>query len=70
MMISNETLYGTRDVPFINKEDANKRIVLLNKRLDDLLSLPLEEQSSYLETRVIEAIRFWKKISNQENAGM
>jgi hypothetical protein len=69
-MLSNMDLYGTDDVPPISKEDANKRIALLEKRLAFLTSLPLKVQSSYTETKVIEAIRFWKRLSNQEDAGL
>ena len=58
-MLTNLELYGTEDVPRINKEDCNKRILLLNVQLAKIYK---DSNNSYLVTKVIEAKSFWSRM--------
>jgi hypothetical protein len=69
-MITNLELYGTEDVPPVPKAVANERITLLRLHLEKLRALPFEHQQNYTEVKVIEAIAFWKKLSDQEDVGI
>lgn len=69
-MLTNEQLYGTDDVPPIRKEDADKRIKVLQENLEREIHKPFKEQNSYIQSEIIRAIRFWKRMSNQEDSGL
>ena len=62
-MISNFELYGTDDVPRINKEDCNKRIELLNERLSEIYKDP---KQNYTITKIMEGIKFWSRMRDGE----
>jgi len=62
-MISNLELYGTDDVPKINKEDCNKRIKLLNKHKSEIYNKP---DSNYTLVKIEEAIKFWSRMRDGE----
>jgi hypothetical protein len=69
-MLTNLELYGTEDVPPVPKEVANERIILLKENLIKQLKLPTEEQSSHTQTKIVEGIKFWRKLSDQEDVGI
>ena len=69
-MLTNLELYGRDDVPPVPKNIADERIEMLRENLKIQLEMPLKKQSSYLQTRILEGIKFWQKLSNQEDAGI
>ena len=69
-MLSNKLLYGTDNVPPIRKADANVRIKILKANLERELGKPIECQSNYVQYEILRAIRFWQKMSNQEEVGL
>ena len=62
-MLTNLELYGTEDVPAVPKATANARIALLRQNLK-------RNRKNYTEVKIIEAIRFWQKLSHQEDTGV
>jgi hypothetical protein len=69
-MIRNKELYGTDDVPPIPKEIADERMVLLQANLEREVDKPFSEHNPSLQLEIMKAIRFWKKLSRQEDAGL
>ena len=69
-MLSNLELYGTEDVPPVPKFVADERIEILEHHLEEQLALPFQEQNNFTQTKILVAIRFWKKMSNQEDTGL
>lgn len=69
-MLTNKALYGVDHVPAIRKEDANARIEMLRLNLEREMAKPVMEQNNYIQYEILRAIAFWKKMSNQEDAGL
>ena len=69
-MLSNSQIYGTEDVPPVPKEVADERIRLLRLNLKKNMDMPMEEQSTWTQTRILDAISFWRKLSHQEDVGL
>ena len=70
IMLTNLELYGTDNVPPVPKKVANDRIALLQMHLKVETDKPPLEQKNYTQVKIIEAIRFWRKLSNQEDTGV
>lgn len=62
-MISNLELYGTDNVPRINKNDCNKRIELLKAHKAEVYDKP---DSNYTLLKIEEAIKFWSRMRDGE----
>ena len=69
-MLTNKELYGVDYVPPISKKDANIRIKMLRENLQRELDKPFKEQSSTRQYEILGAIKFWKKMSDQEDVGV
>ena len=69
-MLTNKTLYGCDHVPPIRKEDADARIEMLKLNLEREMSKPVMNQSNFIQYEILKAIRFWKRMSNQEDTGL
>ena len=69
-MLTNRELYGTDHVPAIRKEDADARIEMLRLNLEREMAKPIMEQNNYIQYEILKAIKFWKKMSNQEDTGL
>ena len=70
IMLTNLELYGTENVPPVPKKVADDRIALLQRHLKGGMDKQPLEQKSYTQFKIIEAIRFWRKLSNQEDTGV
>ena len=70
MIISNKLLYGTDHVPPIRKEDADARIEMLKLNLEREMSKPTMCQNNFIQYEILRAIKFWQKMSNQEDTGL
>jgi len=64
--MTNAQLYGTNDVPRISKEDCNKRIELLNKRLGEVSTVDMMCKNTFLITKIIKAKEFWSRLRDGE----
>lgn len=69
-MLTNIELYGTDHIPPIRKSDADVRIEMLELNLEREMSKPMMEQNNYKQSCILKAIRFWKRMSNQEDTGL
>jgi hypothetical protein len=65
-MISNETLYGTNDVPQIPAEICNARIAILNNRLMEEASRHFMVQDNNLINTLTKAIKHWTQLRDNE----
>ena len=53
-------------MPKVPADICNKRIEMLNNRLDEEFAKPMPEQSGYLQKQLYDAIKFWKKMRDGE----
>ena len=65
-MLTNMELYGTDDVPTVDKETCNRRLYLLDKRLKDLLKVGYMDHNNYLINKVMKAQKHWVKLRDGE----
>jgi len=65
-MITNLELYGTKDVPKVPKEIADKRIDLLTARLKELMDVHWTQQDTHLINKVRSALDFWRQLKQGE----
>jgi len=69
-MITNLELYGTDNVPPVPKEVADKRIEMLKANLATDVRKHYSEQDNHIQSEILKAIRFWQRLSNQEETGL
>ena len=65
-MLSNLELYGTNDVPKVDKKTCNIRLYLLKEHMKKLLSVHFMEQDNNTINEVTKAINHWKRLKNGE----
>lgn len=63
-MLTNIQLYGTEDVPPINKEDCNRRIAMLKAHRAMIYD---KAEANYILVKIDEAIKFWTRMKHGEN---
>lgn len=62
--MTNMELYGTKDVPDINKEDCEKRIQLLQTNLARVSKDPA--RYNFTIRKIKSAIKFWTRMAHGE----
>ena len=66
--MTNLELYGTYDVPLIPREVSESRILLLKKHLDKIMEDSFMDRDSYKVSKILQAIEFWRKMSEGEES--
>ena len=56
-------LYGDYEILDIPQEVIDNRIEILNKRLEEVLSVPYMERDGSLVNKLCDAISFWRSIN-------
>lgn len=68
--MTNIELYGTRSVPTIPRDISDARIKLLKDNMRSIIESGMMSEESYRITKILQAIEFWKQMSEgEENHG-
>ena len=65
-MITNLELYGTDDVPKVDKKTCNRRLELLEEHMQKLISVHFMKQDNRMLNEVMKAKRHWTRLRDGE----